>query len=214
MVGSCCSLAVIVDSTEVHVLAVDVEVLDCAAGEALLDACTSRFQSDRALLLDRRRSPSSHLPRSGACRPLRRRSLRPGRSTPAPPWHANWSMPELKATTGMPLSTAALTGGRSASGLRQRDGDSVDTAVDGVLDQVALLRPFGITRVLEFDVVLLRRGLGALADEIPEGVAWHFVSDHRDRDARGVHATARHHPRRRCLRASRRCWSRPPARQR
>ena len=122
-------------------------------------------------------------------------------------------MPELKATTGIPAATACATAGFSGVGRGQRDGDARHLAVDRVLDQVALLGAFFVRRVLQLDVVLLRGGLGALADEIPEGVARRFVGDHGDRDARRVHPAAAPRRRHRCRPAFRRCWSTPPARR-
>ena len=63
----------------------------------------------------------------------------------------------------------------------QGDRDAVDLGVDRALDQGGLLAGVRVGRVLELDVVLGRGGLGALADDVPEGVAGGAVGDHGDR---------------------------------
>ena len=74
----------------------------------------------------------------------------------------------------------------------QCDSNSCDIAVDGVLHEVRLVRSLKFCRILQLDVVLLCGSLGTLADEVPEGVTGGPVSDHRDRDARGIRLAGIH----------------------
>ena len=75
--------------------------------------------------------------------------------------------------------------------LRQGDGDAVDLRVDRGLHQVGLVGALRRAGVLQFDVVLLRGRLGALADQVPEGVTRRRVRDERDLHPRGVGDVAR-----------------------
>src|SRR3954471_13968477 len=109
----------------------------------------------------------------------------PARSSSEPkyiraPYCLYWSKPALNATTGIP----AVAGGRGrrADGVRggQPGGDAVDLAVDRVLDQGRLLARVRVVGVLQRDVEVLGRGLGPVADLVPERVTGRLVRDHRD----------------------------------
>src|SRR5690606_33928122 len=63
------------------------------------------------------------------------------------------------------------------------DRDAVDLLVDRVLHQGGLVARVGVGGVDELDVVLVGGGLGALADDVPEGVAGGLVGDEGDRHA-------------------------------
>ena len=123
------------------------------------------------------------------------------------------SMPALSATTRDPCRDRALQRGLHGFRACQRDRDRGDLAVNGVLHQVRLVGSLKLGRVLQVDVVLLGGGLGAFADEIPEGVAGRPVGDHRDREARGI-GLAGAHTRIRWTGACRRCSNTPSVRRR
>lgn len=71
--------------------------------------------------------------------------------------------------------------------LGQRDDQPVDLLVDRGLDELGLLVGLVVVRVEEVDVVLHGRLLGALLDDVPEGVAVARVGDHGEGPARCVH---------------------------
>ena len=66
------------------------------------------------------------------------------------------------------------------------DGDPGDPVVDRRTHEVGLVGSVGIVGVLQIDVVLGRRGLGASADEVPECVARRLVGHERYRRPRDV----------------------------
>src|SRR6185503_1766213 len=78
--------------------------------------------------------------------------------------------------------------------LGQRQGDSIDLAVDRTLHQVRLIRCLRIIRIPQLDVVLISCGLGTLTDQIPKRITRHLMGDHRDRSARRVGLTSTHTP--------------------
>ncbi|CAH0326130.1 hypothetical protein SRABI128_05171 [Microbacterium sp. Bi128] len=71
-------------------------------------------------------------------------------------------------------------------GLGERDRDAVDLLVNGLLNELGLAPGFGIGRIEELNVVLRRCLLGALANNIPEGVTGCGVRDKGDLDAGGA----------------------------
>ena len=88
----------------------------------------------------------------------------------------------------MPASVAFFSDVLQRVRLGEGDGDAVDFLVDGLLDQLGLPPGFRIAGVQQFNVVLRRRFLGALADDVPERVtrrAWVI----RATLMRGVEAT-------------------------
>src|SRR5581483_11015710 len=65
-------------------------------------------------------------------------------------------------------------------GVGQCDGETVDLAVDRVLDQGGLLGSILVVGVLQIDVVFVGGFLGAGPDLVPERVTRLFVGDHGD----------------------------------
>ena len=80
------------------------------------------------------------------------------------PYFCQSRSPALMATTGMPASTRLLHDRAERGGVGQGDGDAVDLAVDGVLDERRLFGDLAGAGVPELDVVLVRRLLGARLD--------------------------------------------------
>ncbi|MCY1237441.1 hypothetical protein D9M72_501360 [compost metagenome] len=68
-------------------------------------------------------------------------------------------------------------------GLGERDRDAVDLLIYCLLDELSLTPGFGVGRVEEFNVVLRRRFLGTLADDVPEGITRGRVGDESHLDA-------------------------------
>ena len=73
-------------------------------------------------------------------------------------------------------------------GVRHGHGDAVHTGVHGRAHQVRLVGGLRVGGVAQLDVVFLGCVLGALAHEVPVGIAWCAVGDHGDDVARGVYA--------------------------
>lgn len=73
------------------------------------------------------------------------------------------------------------------AGLGERHDQPVDLLVDVGLHQLALPLGLLVVPVDELDVVLDGGLLGAVLDDVPEGVAVSRVGDHRERPPGGVH---------------------------
>ena len=168
MLGSCCSFAVIVARTEGMSTPLT-SILGAPARQTLLHPHAARFQLHLTLRLNH----AQHVPCAFAaqtlagCLPCERLILpNVRRDTEAFPSIEACVERHDRNTGALRLSDLAC----QRIGCRERQRDSVNALIDGILDQDRLAVCILVVRVDQLDIILRCCGLSAPTDDIPEGL--------------------------------------------